>query len=319
MELIYESAMKAGRQADWDDPNWSMIDMGGLDLGARYLLGIAVARNDLKLAEWLLAHGASPNAARKPGSKFPARSLYEEALRQGFTEMADLLERFGATPSGPLALEGEDPFTSACFRLDREEARAILEKRPEYLRSPAVMFAAARQDRVDVVTFLLDLGMSIEIEDERKQRPLHEAASHDSFGVAALLIERGAEIDPVETNWGATPLGYAVYGQKTRMINLLSHVSCNVWELTNSGKVERLRELLAVEPGLAKVASESNTPLMWLPDDEARAMETVELLLAHGADPTIRNKEGMTAADCAEKRGLYDVAELLRSKAGEWV
>jgi ankyrin repeat protein len=293
-----------------------MIDMGGLDFGARYLLGIAVAKNDLKLAEWLLARGASPNAARKPGSKFPARTLYEEALRQGFAEMAGLLERFGATPSAPVPPEGQDVFTAACFRLDREEAQAILAERPEYLRSPAAIFAAARGDRVDVVTFLLDLGMSIEIEDERKQRPMHEAASHDSFGVAALLIERGAEIDPVETNWGATPLGFAIYGQKTRMIELLGRFSRDVWELTNSGQVERLRELLGAEPGLAKVAGESNTPLMWLPDDEARAIAIVELLLAHGADPTIRNKEGMMAADCAEKRGLYDVAELLRSKAG---
>ncbi|MEK6321924.1 MAG: ankyrin repeat domain-containing protein [Acidobacteriota bacterium] len=66
---------------------------------------------------------------------------------------------------------------------------------------------------------------------------------------------------------------------------------------------------------LAKLTVDGNTPLMWLPEDEARATEIVELLLAHGADPTIRNKEGMTAADCAEKRGLYVVAELLRSKA----
>ena len=37
---------------------------------------------------------------------------------------------------------------------------------PEYLRSPTAMFAAAQQDRADVVAFLLDLGMSVEIEDE---------------------------------------------------------------------------------------------------------------------------------------------------------
>ena len=55
---------------------------------------------------------------------------------------------------------------------------------------------------------------------------------------------------------------------------------------------------------------------MWLPDDEARAIEVAELLVRYGADPTIRNKEGLTAADCAEKRGLYEVAELLRSMEG---
>ncbi len=315
MELIYEAAVKAGRGADWDDPNWAMIDMGGLDFGARYLLGIAVEKNNLKLAEWLLSHGANPNAARKPGSKFPPLSLHEEALRQGGAEMADLLSRFGAIPSAPPAPEGEESFTAACFRLDREETRAILAKRPEYLRSPTAMFAAARQDRADVVAFLLDLGMSVEIEDEHKQRPLHEAASHNSLRVAALLIDRVAEIDPVESNWGATPLGFAIYGQKTRMIELLGRFSRDVWELTNSGQVERLRELLSAEPDLAKIAGKGATPLMWLPDDEARAIEIVELLLTHGADPTIKNKEGMTAADYAEKRGMYDAAALLRSTA----
>lgn len=50
---------------------------------------------------------------------------------------------------------------------------------------------------------------------------------------------------------------------------------------------------------------------MGLPDDEARAIELVDLFLAHGADPTTRNQQGMTAAECARKRGLDDVAELL--------
>jgi uncharacterized protein len=316
MELIYEAAVKAGRQADWDDPNWAMIDMGGLDFGARYLLGIAVEKNNLKMAEWLLSHGANPNAARKPGSKFPHRSLHEEALRQGFTEMADLLARFGAIPSAPTPPEGEKAFTAACFRLDREETRAILATHPEYLRSSTAMFAAAQQDRADVVAFLLNLGMSIEIEDEHKQGPLHEAASHNSLRVAALLIERGAEIDPVESNWGATPLGFAIYGQKTQMIELLGRFSRDLWELTNSGQVERLRVLLNEEPDLARIAGKGATPLMWLSDDETRAIEIVELLLAHGADPTIKDKEGMTAADHAERRGMYDAAALLRSKAG---
>jgi hypothetical protein len=31
--------------------------------------------------------------------------------------------------------------------------------------------------------------------------------------------------------------------------------------------------------------------------------------------PSVRNKEGMTAADYAEKRRLYEAADLLRSKA----
>ena len=71
--------------------------------------------------------------------------------------------------------------------------------------------------------------------------------------------------------------------------------------------------MLSVEPELAKTVDDGNTPLMWLPDDDARAMEIARLLLDNGADPSIRNNEGKTAADRARERGLYDVADLLES------
>jgi len=45
-------------------------------------------------------------------------------------------------------------------------------------------------------------------------------------------------------------------------------------------------------------------------------LEIIKLLIAHGADPAIRNNEGKTAADCAERRGLYAAADLLKQIAG---
>jgi hypothetical protein len=56
---------------------------------------------------------------------------------------------------------------------------------------------------------------------------------------------------------------------------------------------------------------------MWLPGDTL-AVETVKLFLVHGADPSIKNREGLTAADLDSKRGLDRAAELLRAQpAGE--
>src|SRR5207247_10610490 len=63
-------------------------------------------------------------------------------------------------------------------------------------------------------------------------RLLHVAAYSDSPRVAALLIERGAAIDVRESNFGATPLGFAMYAQESRMIELLSRVSREVFNLT---------------------------------------------------------------------------------------
>ena len=311
LEMIYEHTVKLGRKADWDDPDWSMLGMGGYGSGARWMLNIAVRNNDLTLARWVLEHGANPNAAPPRASRMSQRSLYEDAVLNGLPEMADLLLQFGATPSGK-TLEGVDAFTAACLRLDTDAARDILARHPEYLRAPEPMLAAAERDRVDVVAFLLDLGMSPDVETSQGQRALHVAAYKNKMRVAQLLVERGAAIDPFEKNWGSTPLGAAIYAQNRAMIEFLGRVSRDIWELTNSGNVERLRELLRDDPDRAKVVSDGHTPLMWLPqDDEARAMEVAELLLAHGADPTLRNNDGETAADRAAKAGLLEVADLL--------
>jgi len=313
LKLMYEFSLKAGKREDWNDPEWSMIGMGGYGSGARWHLAIAVRNNDLELAEWVLSHGATPNVDITNDHSFSQPRFYDEAVKRGLTEMADLLLRHGAIPSGPVEIDGLEAFTAACLRSDKHEVLSTLRNHPEYLLSHVPIFAAARKNRVDVVEFLLDLGVSIEVEDQTKQRPLHEAASHDSLEVAKLLIERGAEIEPVETNWNNTPLDHAMYGNITRMIDFLSGFTRNVYYLTWLGKTARLREILSEDPQLATKAGENNTPLMWLPEDETQAKEIIELLVANGADPTVKNGDGLTAADCAEQRGLYEAAALLRS------
>lgn len=318
LELIYAHTARTSRKAPWEDPSWSMLDMGGYGPGVHFLLALAVKKNDLQLAEWLLAHGASPNVNSSPHPRFkPTTTHYQEAVRNGVTAMTDLLVRHGATPSEPV-LDDYERFAAACFRLDRLEAQALLERHPEYLRDHRAMFAAARRDRADAVAFLLDLGVSIEIEDRHKQRPLHEAAGHGALGVARLLIQHGAEIDPRDAVWNATPIGFAAHSDRLEMIELLSQFSRNVWTLAFRGYAERLGEVLRAEPELARAAtSEGITPLWWLPDDQTKALEIVELFLIHGADPSSRNEEGRTAADWALKRGMSDVAARLVAAAAE--
>ncbi len=319
LKLIHEHSVKMGRKADWDDPEWSMLNMGGYGSGARWHLDIALSNNDLELADWVLSHGANPDSTPARDPRFSQRTPHEEAVRQGSTDLADLLVRFGATPSSSV-ITGEEQFAAACLRLDRAEARTLADAHPEYLMSPAPMMVAAARDRADVVELLLDLGMSPDIPDptEGNHHALHAAAYSNALRVAALLIERGAEVDARESKWGNTPLGAAAYYQHRPMIEYLSRYSRDIWELTFTGNVDRVREVLRAEPELARVVSDGWTPLMWMyPEDEARALELVELFLANGADASHRNKDGHTAADLAEKNGMFEVAEALRNAAPE--
>lgn len=314
VKLMYEFAVKAGRQADWDDSEWHMLDQGPYGSGARWHLGTAVKNNDFALAEWSLAHGANPNAAPPQDQRFPQRSLYEEALRLGRVEMAELLARYGAKRRAA-ALAGEDAFLATCFELDRAAAQAEVEAHPEYLCSPLAMHTAAELDRADVVEFLLELGVSPDIADAKRgnPRPLHIAAYSGSTQVVAVLIKRGAKIDPVDSMHDATPLWFAMWAQRTEIIELLSPYSRDVWALSFLGNVARIREVLHAEPQIAAMSGES-TPLFWLPEDEDKAVELVGLFLSYGADPKFRRKgDGLTAADIARRRGLNEAARRLEA------
>ena len=100
--------------------------------------------------------------------------------------------------------------------------------------------------------------------------------------------------------------------RSTRMIALLARHSRSAWEVGYAGHVERLRELLTEKPERAR-GYDGETLLMYLPpDDESKAMEVARLLLEHGADPTIKDPQGRTAADRAERNAMDQVAALLR-------
>jgi len=122
-------------------------------------------------------------------------------------------------------------------------------------------------------------------------------------------------VDAREERYHAVPLGIASWAQHPRMVALLGAASRDVWELTYTGCVDRLRLVLGEEPALARVVNGSGeTPLMWLPDDAEQALEAARLLLEHGADAAARDANGRTAADIAESRALDAVAALLRSR-----
>jgi ankyrin repeat protein len=315
LELVHKHTIDTPRGAAWSDPDWSMFDMGAYGSGARFLLETAVKKRDVRLAEWLLAHGANPNVAPARDKRFPQRSLYELAVIEQLPEMAKLLARHGATRTAP-ALDEKERFIDTCFRLDRDGAAALLNAHPEYLQSADAMFEAAKRDRADVLALLLDLGFPLEIQDRTGKRALHEAAAHNALRAAAFLVERGAEIDPRESTWGGKPIGWAAYGDKKEMVRYLSSYSRNIWTLCFNGYIDRVREIVAQDPSLARLVDDDGiTPLWWLPDDESAAMQIVELLLAAGANPSVKSKDGRTAADWARRRGMRDVAAKLDDAA----
>jgi ankyrin repeat protein len=322
LELMHEHSLRRGHRAAWADPLWPMFDMRGapslghddrVHHGARFMLDAAVDRNLLGMAEWMLLHGADPNAPAGRLWKGRTRTLYQEAVARGHDDMAALLARHGASTLLS-KVEGYETFADACARGDGEQVVALLERHPGYLADPRAMHDALKHDRVEVVQLLLDGGVSPAIIDPASgTSALHVAASANALRSAALLLERGADVDVRDRMYDSPPLGWAAYFQHARMVELLGAHSRDIWYLTHTGRVERLREVLAEEPELARVVGkDGDTPLMWLPGDAASALAIATLLLKHGADAGRLNAKGDSAASIAERRGQDEVAALLR-------
>jgi ankyrin repeat protein len=316
LKLIYEHTVNTDRADVWKDPRWPMIGMGGYGEGARYLLGVAINHGDTELAEWLLSHGADPNAPppdHKSQRDKPQYSLYELAIRRGSLDVADVLAAHGATIADH-TLSDEQRYVALAMLPDREELRTFVHRRPELLNSTDALFRAAEADRTDVIALLLDLGTPVNVHNHINEHALHMAAYNDAVNAAQLLIDRGSEVDPVESNWNNTPLDAAIYGQHDRMIALLGRYSRDVWSLTFIGQIDRLRELFREKPERAKATWEGMTPLTRLPGDDDRALEVAKLFVEFGAETNVRHQQGLTAAEIAERRGLTRTAEFLRTR-----
>jgi|RhiMethySRZTD1v2_1073278.scaffolds.fasta_scaffold01606_19 uncharacterized protein len=310
LRVIYERSIALGRKADWDDPTWRMLDMGGYGSGAHWHLNIAVRDNNVELAEWCLAHGARPEAAPK-AEGVSTRSLYEEAMLCGETEMVRLLERFG-TPTGAITISAERAFVVACLQHDESTLRTLAAEHPEYLTQPDAMFEATRRNDTAALKLLFALGVSADVEAADHTRALHIAGRNDALDAAELLVAKGAEIDPVDTTWHATPIETATYFGCQRTIDFLSRYSREIGALTFNGKLERVRELVEADPSLARTTADGHSLLFLLPrDDEAKAVAIARLLLQHGADPTVTDTNGKTPRDRAERLAMFELAGVL--------
>jgi uncharacterized protein len=290
LPMIHDHCVKTGRAADWKDPEWNMLGMGGYGCGARWFLEHAINSGKIELARWCLEHGAGANAPPARDKRMSQLSLYQGAILAGQAAIADLLLRHGA-------MRAEPPVSTPA----PHEA----------------LHRAARENRVDVIHQLIDAGVSPDIADEQNVRALHEAAYANAVDAAKALVERGAEVDPVEQNYGGTPFGGAAHYLNREVMDFLAPLSRDVWNLTYDGRVDRLREVLAEKPERARVEWDEWSPLLWLPpQDEDAAIAIAKLFVQHGANPHRRASNGATPLSRAEALGMTRLAEYFRSLSG---
>ena len=150
---------------------------------------------------------------------------------------------------------------------------------------PALVFAVRSGAPQTVAYLLKQPGIQVDATNTADETALMLAANANDIALANLLIEAGASVN--RPNW--TPLHYAASKGHLAMMHLL---------IDNDAYID------AESPN-------GTTPLMMAA--YYASPSAVKLMLEEGADPTLKNQDGMTALDLAIAKDKMLSAQYIRA------
>ncbi|HSI54388.1 MAG TPA: ankyrin repeat domain-containing protein [Ramlibacter sp.] len=146
------------------------------------------------------------------------------------------------------------------------------------------LYVALREGSLKAAVALVDWPKTkVESRTAQDESPLMMAALKGHLDIAKKLVARDADVN--KTGW--TPLHYAATGGHLAIIELL---------------LEHHAYIDAESPN-------GTTPLMMAAHYGSPA--AVKLLLEAGADPRLKNQQGLTAADFARRANRQEAADLI--------
>jgi ankyrin repeat protein len=193
--------------------------------------------------------------------------------------------------------------------------------RPNIL-SQALCFACVH-NRLEMADFLLAQGADINAIVpglDMKATVLHRVATAEGRFTRSqietairFLLDRGADPAIRDEVYHGTPIGWACHLRQSDSIDLLIH-SAGILDAVGCDRPDRLRTLLAHDPGLANASDEDGeTPLHRLHGALTHGTEMLDLFVQHHADVNARDRRGVTVLAKVMASGAADLAESLRS------
>jgi len=240
----------------------------------------------IELATELLDDGASVDAR----DRFGARPL-SHAARFGHLEMVDLLLAHGApidarnlVGATALYFAAEGGHTSVVQRLIERGADVNVTGRSGV--SPVAAAAYAGND--SVVEALLARGADERAPDETGKPPIVYATAGARIEIVKRLLARNVDINTRYPNgltllmWASGPDEKAPEARAMQVVSYLLDAGANLDDCDDRG---RTALMIAAEGGHAEIAG---------------------LLVARGADPTLKDKAGKRAADLTRLSSLRE-------------
>ena len=281
----------------------------------------AVMANDGKRVAALLAAGADVQEAWIDG----VTALHVAAVGRN-AAMVEQLVAAGASVAA-VTTEGATPLALAVRTSNAAAVRVLIEAGTEVNVEPSeqrftLLHIAASNGAREVAAALVEAGAHLEATDAAGHTPLHHAAARiyedGGEGVAQLLIDAGANVNAQDGS-GLTALHMAVGSIRHVLAEYLLDAGANINAKANEnsggttplhvaaagGWLDCVGLLLRRGAAVDPQAPGIGTPL--LAAVEKGEEYVAAALVEHGADASVQNEHGETAAAIAERKGMTTV------------
>ena len=189
----------------------------------------------------------------------------------------------------------------------------------------ALILAAAQKRAFAAVKLLVGKGAQVNQQDKRGGTALLMAARNGDVESLQLLLARGADPNviwqegSVPPENGTNALDLACYSQNAAAVKLLLARGVNMDKqgrplifATMNGSLDIAQLLLAAGMPVNVADPLGFTPLIHATQTENTSLELLKLLLAKGADPRAKARDGNTALSFAKRKGWAEAIALLQ-------
>jgi ankyrin repeat protein len=159
-------------------------------------------------------------------------------------------------------------------------------------RGRTPVLAATHANQVETVRALIQAGADLNIRDALKDNVLLYAGAEGLLDILRLAIAAGADTKLTNRFGGTALIPAAERGHVAIVEELLTHSDVDVNHINNLGWTALLEAIV-------------------LSDGGPKHQQVVQLLVDHGADVNIADKEGVSPLQHARRRGYMVISDIL--------